>query len=702
MSKRSSSIRDDQIEEEDILKSIEEPSLQVSDDSGAESLYSGLNSEPDTSSSEDEIDDFDDEAEAGKLTAVVEDIGQTASWREADDTDTDDEEELRNTVGNIPLAWYEDYPHRGYDIDGRAITKPPTVDELDEFLAKMESPDYWRTVKDPVTGRDVVLTDEQLDLIKKIERSEFPEQTGDPYEPYTDHFTHEKQLFPLSSALKPKSSFAPSKWEQRKVSKLVQAIKAGRIQPRKPPHKPKFYDLWGQGDETTAGRHRMHIPAPRLKLPGHAESYNPPPEYLPTPQERDEWAGQDPEDRDKEYLPQQFDSLRQVPAYPRFIQERFERCLDLYLCPRQRRMRVQVEPEELLPKLPKPRDLQPFPTTLALEYKGHKGLVRCVSVEGVKGQWLASGGEDVTLRLWEVVSGRCMGVVTLEDTPTSLEFAPGQSRTLLAVAFGNSVEVVNHGLGDRLVVSATDKFIADLDLSSAESSAYSWSRKSTLNHEAIRISHNKPVKQVTWHNKGDYFATVSSDSSGSEVVIHQLSKSRSQTPFKKLKGSVQRVAFHPTKPFFFVATQTYVRVYNLAKQELIKKLLSGVKWISDMVVHPSGDHVLLSSYDKRVVWFDMDLSAKPYKTLRHHKQAIRSVCCHPRLPLFASASDDSSVVVCHGQVFNDLMQNPQIVPVKVLRGGPISNNMGVLDCVFHPVQPWLISAGADSIIRLFT
>ncbi len=61
------------------------------------------------------------------------------------------------------------------------VHTPPPL-QLDEFLAKMESPDYWRTVKDPVTGRDVVLTDEQLDLIKKIERSEFPEQTGDPYE----------------------------------------------------------------------------------------------------------------------------------------------------------------------------------------------------------------------------------------------------------------------------------------------------------------------------------------------------------------------------------------------------------------------------------------------------------------------------------------------------------------------------------------
>ena len=46
----------------------------------------------------------------------------------------------------------------------------------------MESPDYWRTVKDPVTGRDVVLTDEQLELVHRIESSKFPEQTSDPYE----------------------------------------------------------------------------------------------------------------------------------------------------------------------------------------------------------------------------------------------------------------------------------------------------------------------------------------------------------------------------------------------------------------------------------------------------------------------------------------------------------------------------------------
>jgi ribosome biogenesis protein ERB1 len=48
------------------------------------------------------------------------------------------------------------------------------------------------------------------------------------------------------------------------------------------------------------------------------------------------------------------------------------------------------------------------------------------------------------------------------------------------------------------------------------------------------------------------------------------------------------VIFHPNKPLFFVATQQSVRIYNLMKQEMIKKLQSGVKWISSMDIHPGG------------------------------------------------------------------------------------------------------------------
>lgn len=67
----------------------------------------------------------------------------------------------------------------------------------------------------------------------------------------------------------------------------------------------------------------------------------------------------------------------QVPAYERFINELFERCLDLYLCPRARRKkpREKLTSESFIPQLPNPKDLQPFPTMLCIKYEGHTGKV---------------------------------------------------------------------------------------------------------------------------------------------------------------------------------------------------------------------------------------------------------------------------------------------------------------------------------------
>lgn len=75
-----------------------------------------------------------------------------------------------------------------------------------------------------------------------------------------------------------------------------------------------------------------------------------------------------------------------------------------------------------------------------------------------------------------------------------------------------------------------------------------------------------------------------------QVYIHQLSRRRSQNPFSRNKGLVQCVSFHPIRPYFFVATQRSIRIYNLVKQEMTKKLQTNSKWISSMAVHPGGNH----------------------------------------------------------------------------------------------------------------
>jgi WD40 repeat protein len=63
-----------------------------------------------------------------------------------------------------------------------------------------------------------------------------------------------------------------------------------------------------------------------------------------------------------------------------------------------------VDPENFLPKLPQREELRPFPTVIGMEYLGHSKRVRSVSFDPT-GQFFASGSEDCTVRIWEVLRG---------------------------------------------------------------------------------------------------------------------------------------------------------------------------------------------------------------------------------------------------------------------------------------------------------
>jgi ribosome biogenesis protein ERB1 len=98
----------------------------------------------------------------------------------------------------------------------------------------------------------------------------------------------------------------------------------------------------------------------------------------------------------------------------------------------------------------------------------------------------------------------------------------------------------------------------------------------------------------------------------------------------------------------------------------------------------------------------VDLGTTPYKTLKYHQRAVRSSRFHNRYPLMASASDDGTARIFHSMVYSDLMRNPLIVPVKVLRcHGTVTNQLGILTTAFHPTQPWIFTGGADGKIFLY-
>ncbi|KAJ3031104.1 UNVERIFIED_CONTAM: Ribosome biogenesis protein 1 [Siphonaria sp. JEL0065] len=615
----------------------------------------------------------------------------------------DSDEETINTIGNVPLEWYEDLDHIGYDINGKKIPKPKglTKDALDEFLSTMDDPDSWRSVLNKLEGENVVLSDNDLDIIQRIQKKMIPDKEYDPYEPTTEWFTSKTEIHPLSSAPEPKGRFIPSKAENGRIMKIVRAIRKGWVKTKeqreleKEQTLPKFYDIWGTSDPD-AQDHPMHIPAPRMSLPEHRESYNPPIEYIPTEEEIAEWNALDPELRPHNYIPKKHPSLRSVGGYERFINERFERCLDLYLCPRMIKKRLNIDPESLIPQLPSRKELEPYPTTLSIVYEGHTKRIRCFSVDPT-GKWLASGSDDCTVRCWEVLTGRLVKSWTFEEPIMDVRWNPNPAFSILALAIEHEVILVNPSIGTKDVVAATDEAFANI-WGKESPTKMEWTKPGAIDYARgyrVVLHFPKNVTNVVWHRKGDYFSTVSPEGGGSAVSIHQISKKQTQHPFKKSYGLVQKVVFHPKKPWLFVATQRYIRVYNLIQQDLVHKLQPGVKWISSFDVHPQGDNVIMGSYDKRLCWFDLDLSAKPYKTLRYHKSAIRNAAYHKTLPLFASCSDDGTLNIFHGMVYDSLDQNPLIVPLKSFKAHEVVDSLGVLHCEFHPVQPWVFSCGAS-------
>lgn len=533
---------------------------------------------------------------------------------ESDDSDA----EATNTIGNIDLKYYDEYPHIGYDINGKKIMRPAKGEALDALLDSIDIPKGWTGLTDPQTGKPLNLTDEELQVLKKLTRNEVVEDGYDPYPEMVAYFSGHQEIMPLSAAPEPKRRFIPSKHEAKRVMKLVKAIREGRIQPYKAPEEQEeeqdvfTFDVWA--DEKPRPDNSMHIPAPKLPPPGYEASYHPPPEYLPDKAEEQAWLEQDEEDRETDFLPKDYAALRKVPGYETFVKERFERSLDLYLAPRIRRNRLNIDPESLLPKLPNPEELKPFPTTCAAIFRGQEGRVRCVSIDP-NGIFVASGGDDGYVRIWEILTGRQVWNAKLSDEEAvdAVQWRPTKDAAVVAAACGENVylivpftllspdieqasrEVLDAGWG-----YATSKPKSN-DGEAPKQAPGKWSRPGArLENKGVlvQVEVRSAVKIINWHRRGDYFATVSPRGQSTAVAIHTVSKHLTQLPFRRLKGIAQTAQFHPSKAIFFVATRNTIRSYDLAKQELVKILQPGAKWISSIDVHPGGDNIIVGTYDK--------------------------------------------------------------------------------------------------------
>ncbi len=571
-------------------------------------------------------------------------------------SDDEDPEGEGNRIGRVPLHWYDEYDHIGYDVHGKKVIKQSAKngeggDLLDQALQNEDDLENKRfMVHDALNSKDVQLTTRQLEIIRRIQSGAFAHPEHDANPDYIAYFSGvDKEISGINSGRHElKARFQPSKYEKAQVRQLLQKLKRGEITmdfltgkvrdmgdvrkgEKKEGGDDKPFMMWkgDEEDELYLRKGPMHIAAPKLPPPNHAHSYNPPEEYLPTDEDLKEWEDMEVADRPHGLLvPKKFPNLRSVGAYEHAVRERFERCLDLYLCPRVMKRRLNIDPESLVPSLPKAADLRPFPTSKCIEfntpYDGDEApMIRCLTVSP-DGQFLASGASDGFVRLWEVQTGRLLRSWNIsklvsggvdagnedeeDESPAKavvcIEWNPNRSHHCLIAATGKCAVVIATGTGGPDDAELTDALLSAGTSCKGDGSnvknvkaskAVTWKAFKSESIEMdgtsattpisafggscgpiVALHTNYDVASVKWHRKGDYFVTVSPKAGAAAVLIHQLNKATSQQPFSKAKGGdVQRACFHPTKPFLFVATKQHIRIYHLVKQAMVKRKYFG-------------------------------------------------------------------------------------------------------------------------------
>ena len=581
-------------------------------------------------------------AAAGSKDKTKTETTDTAEWMHTDNLSSDDEDEggTGNRIGRVPLHWYEDYEHMGYDAHGSKVMKSASAtgagDRLDQAIAQSDNAESGKfVVHDALNDKNVTLTPRQLELIRRVQSGAFAHPEFDANPDYIDYYSSIPEISGLSSnRTEPKARFQPSQWEKLQVDKLLEKLERGDItmdyltgkvrdmndvrNKKGSEDSEQPYLIWkGDEEDLLAMRKIQHIAPPKQNPPGHAESYRPPDEYLPTDEDLKQW--EDLEARERPHgrlVPKQFPNLRSVGAYEHAVTETFERCLDLYLCPRIMKRKLNIDPESLVPKLPKASDLRPFPTAKCIEYKtDFEGdvapLIRCLS-PSPDGQYLASGATDGIVRLWEVQTGRLLrswnianlvqdaGLGGDMDDETAIkpvvavQWNPNRNHHCLVAAVGTCVVIIASGtageddaeLTAALLAAArkggnvtNEKAAKAVQWKSLEDSSHVGEPISAFDAMAgpiVALRTSREVASLRWHSKGDYFVSVSPKAGSAAVLIHQLSKGNSQQPFSKSKGEAQLACFHPNKPFLFVSSQHHIRVYHLVKQAMVKRKLASV------------------------------------------------------------------------------------------------------------------------------
>ena len=629
----------------------------------------------------------------------------------SEDEDSSDEEVLVRT-GDVPDEWYDDMEHIGYDINSQKVMKKESEDEISKFIKKANEKNWWREIYDAKNNTSVYLSDKDLEIINRIRQGKFANKKVGEDDYFEDDLPY--QIHPMSNAIPSKKKFGMSRYEQKAINRLIYLYKNGLMPMEKPKKEEnKLFDIWesNQGEEDlNKYRPGFGYQMPKRELPDNEESYN----------TKDNKEG---------------GILRRIPRYDNLIEEELERCCDLFLSARTIRKKLDLKENDVLPNLPKPEELRPFPTKQCIIYNGHESSIRALCCDP-NGNVLISADNGNLIFFWDILTAKIITKFDLKEKVRNI--CINKFLKLIVICTESHIFFILPRYLEKkykeeiynLVKNKIYPKIIENNNNNENEKNNNGNNNITINDSFIwKIPKSKSkkekekilfymkwtqgkIKDLVWHNKGDYFATLSKNMQGkTQVYIHSLTKMTHQLPISHIKGNANCISFHPNKPYFIVATNSNIFIYNLQKQELIRKFISNLNTISRISLHKNGNDLIAGDKSGKVAWFQLELSSKPFKLMDYHQDKIKSAEFNDNFDIFFSCSRNGKLVVYYGKVNEEELIDPLIVPLKVLKVEDNNNkdkdsnnkeNKNIFTCAtFHSKQIWIFSGGEDGKIRMW-
>ena len=324
---------------------------------------------------------------------------------------------------------------------------------------------------------------------------------------------------------------------------------------------------------------------------------------------------------------------------------------------------------------------------------GHTGLVKAIAV-APDGRWLATGGSDKTVRIWDVATGEERAVLARRAERVEAVAVAPDGRWLAVGGWGRTVRIWDVATGQqRRALATRTKWVGALAVSpdgrwlatgSHNGSVRIWDVATGQQRGAL-AARTKWVGAMAWAPDGSWLATAGSDET---VRIWDVATGQQRTVLTGHAERVDAVAVAPDGSWLATAgSDETVRIWDAATGQERAVLAGHTGEVEAVAVAPDGSWLATGGWDKTVRIWDA-ATGQQRAELTGHTGQVEAVAVAPDGSWLATAGWDKTVRIW------DMTTAEQ-------RAALTARTSWVGAVAVAPDGSWLATAGSDETVRIW-